>query len=285
MLKIGEFASLGKVSIKALHHYGELGLLRPARIDRYTGYRYYQRSQLPQLFRILALKGLGFSLEQVGQLLDDDLPAAELRGMLRMKQMELTRQIRQDQLKLAKLSLIMGQLEQGELAGLPASIPPLISIEDSKMKPTFVTKPAFDVVGLSYVGKNEHSEIPAMWQQFLPRIEEPGRAEPDVAYGVCISHGEGLADGKFEYVAGVEVRHQEPVPDGMVRRHIPQRKYARFTHHGPLDKLGETYQAIYDSWLPNSGMELDDMFDMEEYTATFEPGSPDSEMYIYVAVK
>jgi DNA-binding transcriptional MerR regulator len=59
MLKIGDFSRLGQVTVKTLRHYGQLGLLKPAWIDRYTGYRYYSLEQLPRLNRILALKELG----------------------------------------------------------------------------------------------------------------------------------------------------------------------------------------------------------------------------------
>lgn len=85
MIKIGDFSKLAHVTVKTLHHYGEMGLLQPARIDRFNGYRFYTLEQLPRLNRILALKDLGFSLEQVAQLIDENLTVVEMRGMLRMK--------------------------------------------------------------------------------------------------------------------------------------------------------------------------------------------------------
>ena len=68
-----------------LRHYDQLGLLRPSQTDRLTNYRYYSAEQLPRLNRILALQDLGFTLEQIAGVLDADLPADELRGMLRLK--------------------------------------------------------------------------------------------------------------------------------------------------------------------------------------------------------
>ena len=64
MLKIGDFSRLSLVSVKVLRYYDELGLLRPARVDEFTGYRYYSASQLTRLNRILVLKDLGLSLQQ-----------------------------------------------------------------------------------------------------------------------------------------------------------------------------------------------------------------------------
>jgi DNA-binding transcriptional MerR regulator len=111
MLKIGDFSKLAQVSVKTLRYYGRLGLLKPAWIDRFTGYRYYALDQLPRLNRILALKGLGFSLEQVQRLLRDDLSAAELRGMMRMKHAELERQVQTEQSRLARVEARLRQIE------------------------------------------------------------------------------------------------------------------------------------------------------------------------------
>ncbi len=85
MLKIGDFSKLSQVSIKAL--------LKPTEVDNDTAYRYYSASQLPRLNRILAFKDLGFSLEQILQLLDDKISPMQIRGMLRLKQAELQQHI------------------------------------------------------------------------------------------------------------------------------------------------------------------------------------------------
>src|SRR5512143_322161 len=112
MFKIGDFSKLSQVSVKALRYYDELGLLKPVEVDRFTGYRYYSADQLPRLHRILALKDLGLSLEQIAQLLDDDLPAAQLRGMLRLKQVELRAQMQEEQARLARVAARLNQIEQ-----------------------------------------------------------------------------------------------------------------------------------------------------------------------------
>ena len=163
---------------------------------------------------------------------------------------------------------------------------PYSKIKESEMEPRIVTKPAFYVVGMQYVGKNPDNEIAKMWQEFIPRMNEPERIKPQMSYGLCDSSIEGLEDGEFEYVAGVEVAGPDAaVPEGLVLRSVPERKYAIFTHQGTLDTLGETYQNIYDTWLPQSGLEVAGLFDMEVYDQDFIPDSPDSKLYIYVAVK
>jgi DNA-binding transcriptional MerR regulator len=89
MLKIGEFSKFRQVSVKTSRYYDSLGLLTPQMIDPITGDRYYSFDLLPRLNRILALKEFGFSLEQIDQLLNNDLTAEQLRGMLRLKQAEI----------------------------------------------------------------------------------------------------------------------------------------------------------------------------------------------------
>ncbi len=105
MLKIGDFARLGRVSVKALRHYDELGLLRPARVDRADGYRHYDPRQLVDLAEILLLKDFGFPLRRIAHLRRDrdgivatlDVRHRELRGVIaadvaRLKRLEAYRE-------------------------------------------------------------------------------------------------------------------------------------------------------------------------------------------------
>ncbi|MGY5123440.1 MerR family transcriptional regulator [Streptomyces nigrescens] len=89
MFSIGDFAQYGRVSARMLRHYDAIGLLRPARTDPVSGYRFYEAAQLARLNRIIALKNLGFSLQQVGAILTEEVSVPELRGMLRLRQAEL----------------------------------------------------------------------------------------------------------------------------------------------------------------------------------------------------
>ncbi len=125
MLKIGDFSKLAHVTIKTLRHYDEIGLLKPEWIDRYTGYRYYTLEQLPRLNRILALKDLGFSLQQIDSILNDNLPVEQLRGMVRMRQAELQRQIEANQMRLAQVETRLLMIEQeGRMPGYEVVLRP-----------------------------------------------------------------------------------------------------------------------------------------------------------------
>lgn len=68
MYRIGEFSYLFKVTIKTLRHYDKIDLFKPAFIDPYTGYRYYNEEQKEEFSNILKLKNLNFSLEEIKQM-------------------------------------------------------------------------------------------------------------------------------------------------------------------------------------------------------------------------
>lgn len=111
MLKIGDFSRIAHVTVKTLRYYARTGLLVPVSIDRFSGYRYFTLDQLGRLNRILALKDLGFSLDQIRRILDQPLSADELRGMLRLKQSELSERIAAEQIRLARVEQRLEQIE------------------------------------------------------------------------------------------------------------------------------------------------------------------------------
>jgi DNA-binding transcriptional MerR regulator len=70
-MTIGEFSRFCQVTVKTLRYYDKLGLLMPNEVDEWSRYRYYDVSQMQQLNAILRLKDMGFSLEEIGELLDE----------------------------------------------------------------------------------------------------------------------------------------------------------------------------------------------------------------------
>jgi len=129
VIKIGDFARLGHVSIVTLRHYDEIDLLKPVAVDSFTGYRYYSVAQLPRLNRILALKDLGFSLEQIEVVLSG-LTLDQLRGMLKLRHAEVEQQVVQEQGRLARIATRLRQIESEETMSnydvVLKTIPPML---------------------------------------------------------------------------------------------------------------------------------------------------------------
>ncbi len=112
MIKIGDFSKLSLVSVRMLRYYEEVGLFKPCYVDTFTSYRYYSVDQLPRLNRILALRDLGLTIDQVARLLDDGLPPEQLRGMLKIKELELQQQVMDEQARLARVKARLRQIEE-----------------------------------------------------------------------------------------------------------------------------------------------------------------------------
>ncbi|NUM47255.1 MAG: MerR family transcriptional regulator [Anaerolineales bacterium] len=115
MFQIGEFSKLGQVSPRMLRHYDQLGLLKPGQVDKWTGYRYYTIDQLAQLHRIIALKEMGLTLEQIGDLLKsgEALHPERLRGMLTLARSQIEREIYENQERLHRVEVRLQQIEEG----------------------------------------------------------------------------------------------------------------------------------------------------------------------------
>jgi DNA-binding transcriptional MerR regulator len=109
---ISDFARLGQVSVRMLRHYDAIGLLGPDAVDPASGYRSYSPEQLRDLNRIVALKELGFSLEQVRSLLAEPLGAEELRGMLRLRRAELLEEARTVETRLTAVESRLSMIEK-----------------------------------------------------------------------------------------------------------------------------------------------------------------------------
>src|SRR5512138_787021 len=114
MFRIGEFSQIARVTIDTLRHYDELGLLKPAKVDPFTGYRYYSARQLMPLNRILALKEVGFSLEEIARILREQLTGEQLRGMLKAQFVRAESDILSAQLRQERILARLHSLESEE---------------------------------------------------------------------------------------------------------------------------------------------------------------------------
>lgn len=170
MLKIGEFSRLSQISIHALRHYDNLDLIKPNYIDQFTGYRYYTLQQLPRAHRIMALKEMGLSLDQIGIMLNQGMSIDELRGMFRLKKAEIEQRVREEQKRLGVVEFHLHMIElegnMPELNVIVKEIPrfdalylrfrpvehqiPKIGVEINKLIATEEIKHAGQYIGVVY---------------------------------------------------------------------------------------------------------------------------------------
>ncbi len=233
MFKIGDFSKLSRVSVKALRYYDELGLLEPARVDDSTGYRYYAAGQLPRLNRILAFKDLGFSLEQIAELLDERLPPAQLRGMLLMKQAEIRQRMQSENALLQRVEARLQLIEQEESMSTHDVV--IKQVEPALVASVRDTLPSYPEVGrligevYAYLGSlGMGGMCGALWY-------DPEYKERDV-------DGEGV------------VFIDRPVPaSGRVKVYtLPAETMACLVHHGSYRTLMQAYGALV-PWIEANG--------------------------------
>jgi effector-binding domain-containing protein len=112
MIKIGDFSRLGRISVKALRYYDEIGLLKPVNVDQFTGYRYYSADQLHKLNYITALKEMGLSLEEIATLINNSLSPLQMRDIFILKKGELRQRLSEEQKRLEQVERLLNKIEK-----------------------------------------------------------------------------------------------------------------------------------------------------------------------------
>ncbi len=222
--------------MSTLRYYDQRGLLTPARVDADTGYRYYTADQLSRLHRILALKDLGFSLAQIVRVLEADVPVAELRGMLRLKQAEAQRLIDGEQTRLAHIAARLRYLEQEE--ALPAYDVVLKPVSPLLIASVRASIPTVDNLG-------------PLWETLTAYLRD--RDLPRATPTLVVWHD---ADGSgMEIDAEVATPLAAPMPATarVAIRTLPGvATMACAVHHGDYVAIACAYAALY-AWLDANG--------------------------------
>ncbi|WP_214411965.1 MerR family transcriptional regulator [Sphaerisporangium fuscum] len=234
MFTIGDFARHGRVSVRMLRHYDAIGLLRPAHVDPANGYRLYHAGQLARLNRIIALKDLGFTLQQVSAILGEQVSGEELRGMLRLRRAELEERIAAD---LARLGRVEARLRMIESEGQMPS-------DDIVIKRV----PAVRVAELSAraAGFEPHAISPViqpLYDDLCARIDRAGVTctGPAIAYYEAAPEGEGavVVHAAMPVSAELSGGYDFDVVD---LPEIPEA--ATIVHRGSMDDVVPTSQTL-----------------------------------------
>lgn len=214
-----------------LRHYDAVGLLIPDQVDSLTGYRSYAPQQLHVLNRIVALKDLGFGLDQVKCLLVDDLDPAEIRGMLRLRRAQL-----EDEARAIDTRLIAVETR-------------LHMIEKENTMPT------------DYVVKT----IPATRLVAVIATLAPDRLAEHIGpmfdrVAAALQHGRGALETPIatyaESEAGMDVvvgyGNPGPAPEGTTLVELPEITAVCGVHLGPMTGIHASWQDLH-RWVIDNG--------------------------------
>jgi DNA-binding transcriptional MerR regulator len=249
MLKIGDFSKLSRVTVKTLRFYDEMGLLKPVQIDPSTGYRYYSVEQLPRLNRILAYKDLGFSLEQIRGLLDEEPPLSQVRNLLQLKQTEIQACLAEDQRRLERLEVRLRQIEFVD--GSPQ--------EDWMSTYEVVIKNVEPLQAASVRGvipNYDESEpiFDRLFDEVYGYVHRQGVRK--VGCGIAIYHTAEGQENDIEVEAVAPIYEPLRGNESVCVYELPAiEEMACVVHHGSFATLGQAYRAVV-SWIENNGYHI-----------------------------
>ena len=124
--------------------------------------------------------------------------------------------------------------------------------------------------------------IPMQWQRFGPHIGHIPAQVSGTAYGVC-SNGDDA--GNFDYLCGVEVSDFSKLHPEISRVSIPAQRYAVFSHRDHISAIRQTWNTIWNKWLPESGYEVTDTPFFERYGENFDPRTGMGGLELWVPIK
>jgi DNA-binding transcriptional MerR regulator len=240
LFKIGEFSKMVRVSARMLRYYEQNGLLVPAEVDRFTGYRLYSAAQMPLLSRITQLRDMGFGVEEIKTLLPRFDDYAVLREALEQKNREVQASIAAEQDKLEKIAALCGQLEKERVN----------MVYDVELK----SLPAEKVLSLREIIPAPDEE-PALWEKLAAFVEANGISA--AVCGYSIYHDEGFKESDVDVEIAVSVP-KFGAEQGNFRYKelpaIPQAATIRFS--GPYDGYNAAMEKLAE-WIEQNGYAFD----------------------------
>ena len=259
LLRIGELARLINLPVRTVRYYGDLGLLPPTEVDPQTGYRYYGLDRVEVAQRLLTLKDLGLSLEEIGAVLDDRLGQPAYRRLLEAHverlQAEHRRTAEQLDRARAHLTALINRTE-------PAMAD--ITIKTSEAKT------------IAYI--RDQIDDPSGIAQLFPRLFDS--VDPSAAVGVAGNvYHEFADDGSFIDLEAVVPVADDFEPTGEIKvRRIEPTEVAVKVHHGAFNRLHEAYSELL-TWIADNGYEVSGP-SYEWNLVCTPPVTPDNESYV-----
>ena len=249
MFKIGEFSKVCRIPTSVLRYYDEIGIFKPDQVDPFTGYRYYSLSQLPRLNRILALRDLDLSLTEIESIMSNQITLEEIKGMLRLKHIQLTQQQSEIQAKLQLVHSRLRQIEsentmpEYEVIVKPAEAMKIASIRE--IVPTVSQMPVRSSIMFNAIvewlhGRNQQPAGPALAMYYNPEYVE---VDIDVENALIVDSK--LETGNFSH-SDFTISIREIPPIELVASTI---------HRGNFDNLINAWQALA-RWIEQNSYEL-----------------------------
>lgn len=227
-MTIGEFSRFCQVTVKTLRYYDKLGLLMPNEVDEWSRYRYYDVSQMQQLNAILRLKDMGFSLEEIGELLDEGTHKPSIT-QIEGKKEQMRNQITELVKKLHSLNKI------GES----------IKSIDSMKRISICKLPSIIVASYRRVLRRREDLVALFNHLINPEIQRIGCKRTLPIYGFIIEHEKEYKTDDIDMEYCLQVDEMYPDSGTIKFKQLPEVPMAVCLKHvGTYDRLPESFAEV-----------------------------------------
>jgi effector-binding domain-containing protein len=200
-------------------------------------------AQLVRLHRLLALRDLGFTLEQIAGLLDRDVPSEQLRGMLRLRRAQLEQSVADEQARLRRVEAHLRAIEGSNA----------VKSQDIVIKQT---QPLRVAEARGIASGLDHEHIGPLFMQLAPKLIshlQRAAADPGTLVGYYDAPEE---DGRVTVHVAYEVGERSvPASDGVEVVELPVVEVASVVHRGDMENIGLVYEGLI-RWIEDSGYQL-----------------------------
>jgi len=239
MYRIGMFSKLGRVTIKTLRHYDEVGLLTPAHVDNENGYRYYTTDQLFRLNEIVALRQMGFSIPEITDIVD----GRNISMILEQRKAELISERESVSDRLFRLENYILEQKEGHSMNYQAVIKEI---------------PAYTVFAVRQIIPNYAAlgeVMPAVGEKVAKANPGIQCVKPDYCFNIYHDGEHKETDVDVEICQAVTSKGKDG--DGVVFKDLPAVTVVSVLHRGAYDNLGKAY-AYALQWVEQNGYKITD---------------------------
>lgn len=234
MLKIGDFSKISRVSIRMLRHYDDIGLLKPAEIDDFTGYRYYREDQLFVIGRITALKDMGFALADIVRILEIYEDKDKLDEFLSAREKELADQAKETEYKLMLLDTARKRLRKEQNMSFDVTVK---TIPERYAATVHMIVPHYEDEGMAWA--------------MLGEVKEP-LVPADPCYAIAEFLDNEFKEKDVEIIVSMSVKGKYQDTEHIKFKIIPAVKVASCVVKGSYDQMVDAYASVI-SWINANG--------------------------------
>ncbi len=242
MFNIGKFSQLVRVSPRMLRHYEKCGLFYPAEIDKVNGYRLYSATQIPLLLRITSLRDMGFSIEEIRDILDNHGENDYIEKALQSKSAAIEESIAEENRKMERLKATQERIEKGNYTVTCGEVV-LKKIASQKLLSLRETVP-------------DYSYQTVLWERLFGFIQE--KQLQDILEGrvMAIYHERAYKETDVDIEVAVFVKKMNAGEGPFIFRETEAVLAAAVVCDGSYEKTLPEGEALLAKWVESNGYEI-----------------------------